>query len=363
MLTTQDDSLLHQFPMPFGHVHTSDKRWFDRMMFAVFDPDQGISIAAGLGYYINTNVADGFGALIVGDRQANVRVSRTLRPELDRMGAGGLLVEVREGLRSLHLTMDPAANSLGVGFDVEWLADEAPWLEPPHFMRHEGRVISDHRRFNQVGRGSGWAELAGQRWSLGPASFAVRDHSWGVRPGMGGYEGEPTYHDILGFAIWMLFGVGDRRGYVSAAFDRSGKPTGLHGVLGGREIRACTHDLRFIPGSRRIAGGEIHLALDGDERVVLTVAPCGTPMNEQAWGYQRGWLDRQSMGVPRGAAQEDDLWDLADPAACRSLSAPDFPAQSRNWDQPVRLRAGGEAGAGWLVSVIPAAYEPYGFER
>jgi len=102
VLIPLDDTLLHQHPTPFGQVSTSDKRWFDRMMYGVIDPQTGVSMGAGLGYYINTNVADGFGAVILGERQGNVRVSRKLRPDLTSMSVRGLSVSASGDIGCLH---------------------------------------------------------------------------------------------------------------------------------------------------------------------------------------------------------------------------------------------------------------------
>lgn len=47
--------------------------------------------------------------------------------------------------------------------------------------------MRDHLRFSQFGKASGWIAIEGRRVDFSDW-LACRDHSWGVRPGVGGFE-------------------------------------------------------------------------------------------------------------------------------------------------------------------------------
>ena len=55
------------------------------------------------------------------------------------------------------------------------------------WRRLDGRVQTQGVRMYQLGRADGWIEIEGERRSV-EDWYGSRDHSWGVRPGTGGYE-------------------------------------------------------------------------------------------------------------------------------------------------------------------------------
>ena len=365
MLTTLDDTLLHQLPTTFGHASSSDRRWFDRMFFSVFDTEGEVFLTMGIGFYLNTNVADGFGAVVHAGRQYNVRASRTLRPDLDTMGVGPVRVHVEQGLEKFRLVLDADGNDLGLGFDVVWQAGSEAFEEPHHFERHEGRVLMDYRRFVQVGRAQGSVIVDGSRIELEPGrSFAIRDHSWGVRPGMGGHSpDEPGLIEGLHAVSWIPFSIGGEDGYVFTSEDREGRVIRAYGRLGDRTLGPMHHELRFHEGSRRIRDGVVQLTDEQGDRIELELESIGPPSNSQGWGYLRGFIDTKSMGAPRGTAyQETDVWDLSDVTTCTNLTPNGITPQNRLWDNRVRLRAGEKTGHGYYLFFVPGEYPRYSFE-
>src|SRR4029453_18585631 len=101
VLSALDETLRHQLPTTFDHVWTSDPRQFDRYWFAAYDPQARFALICGMGLYSNMNVLDGYAALMLpraggGAEHHNFRVSRALRPDIDRPAVGPLSIEVVE---------------------------------------------------------------------------------------------------------------------------------------------------------------------------------------------------------------------------------------------------------------------------
>ena len=185
MLTKLDDTLLHQAPTTFDHAVTSDHRFYDRYWFQAIEPGGATSLVAGMGLYKNTNVLDGFCTVVHDGTQYCLRVSRALRPAVDVTSVGGLSVDVVEGLRQLRIAIEPGRHPIAC--DLVWTGTYDVIEEPPMWRRLDGRVQTEGVRMYQLGRADGWIEIEGVRRSVDDW-YGSRDHSWGVRPGTGGYE-------------------------------------------------------------------------------------------------------------------------------------------------------------------------------
>ena len=184
MLGPLDETLAHQAAMTFDHAVTSDHRFFDR--WAVGVQHRELSVIYGIASYKNTNTFDGFCCVQRGTRQHNLRLSRPLRPAMFEMAVGPLRVDVVEPLRTHRLVLAADEHS-PLRAELEWRADVPPREERPHFVRHDGRAVQDYVRFDQLGTASGWVAVGDDRVGV-DGWFAWRDHSWGVRPGMGGTD-------------------------------------------------------------------------------------------------------------------------------------------------------------------------------
>jgi len=66
-------------------------------------------------------------------------------------------------------------------------AASCPTSRGASLRRVDGRLHTDYWRFSQVGWTNGAALIDGKQYEVN-RWFSWRDHSWGVRPGVGGFE-------------------------------------------------------------------------------------------------------------------------------------------------------------------------------
>lgn len=99
------------------------------------------------------------------------------------MGAGPIDVEVLRP-QELRLTVAPG-EAHGFSADLIFTCTVPASLEAHHLSRPDGRVSEDYSRFDQIGSVSGWIKLGDEHIAV-KDWFASRDHSWGIRTGMGG---------------------------------------------------------------------------------------------------------------------------------------------------------------------------------
>ena len=106
MLSELDDTLWHQIPSTFDHVGTSDPRFFDRYWFAIYSGDGGVAIQVTMGAYRNMNVLDAGAVMIVGGKQYNLRVSRSLNGSVETV-CGPVRIRPIEPLKSFEIVIEP----------------------------------------------------------------------------------------------------------------------------------------------------------------------------------------------------------------------------------------------------------------
>src|SRR5687767_39193 len=106
-LTNLDESLRHVLPITFYEVGVSDHRFYDRYWFSIIDPSGQLAIMVGMGLYPNLDVLDGFVCMLDASsgRQHNLRLSRALRPDIDRPGVGPLDIFPGEPYKSFRLQL------------------------------------------------------------------------------------------------------------------------------------------------------------------------------------------------------------------------------------------------------------------
>jgi hypothetical protein len=92
-----DDYPLHQIPDVVRHVGTSDRNFYDRYYFNLFDRRGGLMLVMGLGQYPNLGVQDAFALARRGTEHRVVRASRALGDRSDT-SVGPFRVEVIEPL-------------------------------------------------------------------------------------------------------------------------------------------------------------------------------------------------------------------------------------------------------------------------
>jgi hypothetical protein len=184
MPTRLDDALIHQNYGTLEHVVEDDPRWFDRFYFNLQAVDGSFSIAQGIGVYPNMQVMDGFSLFCTPEFQINVRASRELaNGNRDEMDIGPLHAEILEPMKRWRFRLDE--NEYGASYDFDYIANFQP-LEPLRLISTvDGRRVWDWTHFGHVGRVEGWAKIDGKKIELmQDRHWAIRDRSWGVRPGI-----------------------------------------------------------------------------------------------------------------------------------------------------------------------------------
>jgi hypothetical protein len=180
VLSSMDDYPLHQVADVIRHVGTSDRNFYDRYYFNLFDTRGGLMLVLGLGQYPNLGVQDAFALARRGTEHRVVRASRALGDRMDTT-VGPFRVEVLEGLRRVRFVLEP--NEHGIELDVTWEGAMPAFQEPRQYIRRHGRVLFDTARFAQTGRWRGRAAIAGDAIEISPAHhWGTRDRSWGIRP-------------------------------------------------------------------------------------------------------------------------------------------------------------------------------------
>jgi hypothetical protein len=182
-LVAADESFHHQITDTFATVSQSDRSWTEKVCAMAARTDGSIQLAFGMGKYANRGVLDAYAGVSIGKEQWTVRSSRRLTPDVDRLETGPIRYEVLEPLRTIRFSLG-ANDVLPVQFEWTFTAAVPAALEhPEHHRNRDGlRLDADIVRYHQIGTGSGWAEVDGERFVLGDEdSVSTRDHSWGVR--------------------------------------------------------------------------------------------------------------------------------------------------------------------------------------
>nr|MBP8155171.1 hypothetical protein [Nitrospira sp.] len=179
-----DDALIHQNYGTIDNAVDNDPRFFDRFYFKVVSTDGQMAISAGMSVYPNGKIMDGFGCLCTPNLQINLRASRELvNGNRDEMNVGPLHAEILEPMKRWRLWLDE--NAYGIGYDFTFTANFQP-LEPTRLISEvDGRRVWDWTHFGHVGRVEAWAAIDGRKIAMTPDHhYAIRDRSWGVRPGI-----------------------------------------------------------------------------------------------------------------------------------------------------------------------------------
>jgi hypothetical protein len=318
-----DETLAHQAAITFDHAVTSDHRFFDR--WAVGVQHRELSVIYGIAAYKNTNTCDAFFCVQRGTHQHNLRLSRPLRPNVGDMAVGPLRVEVIEPLRTHRLVVEPNDHS-PLRAELEWRAELPAREEHPHFLRRDGRAVQDYVRFDQLGTASGWVVVGDDRVEV-DGWFAWRDHSWGVRPGMGGVDPAVPQPSADGshagsIFVWMAFRTGSAAGQFQVVETSAGTTEHVDGHVIPDVSRpaewlpviAVRHDVAFVDGHTTFSRARLE-ATTGDGRTwSFDAMPLRPPWAFIGSGYSGGWEDGLGLGVPRGARAESDEYDMSAPA-------------------------------------------------
>ena len=290
-LLAADEGLTHQIADTFARVGQSDRSWTEKVWAMAASRDGSLSVAFGLGKYINRNVMDAFAGVSRGTEQWTVRSSRRLSPDFERHSVGPIAYDIVEPLRRTRYQL--AANDVvPILFDVEIEGVAPPAMEEHeiHLSRSRARIDADIMRFHQSGVASGWVEVEGTRFEIDDQLWVgARDRSWGVRYGVGvpsaDIEAQPMPADASGMFVWMLVTMTrtDGRPFTLFVYYQrfsgpgwsTGSARGAIELPDGRvkPFVDVVPELRFEDDNRRLLGGTIRaVLLDGTE-IVYRIEP------------------------------------------------------------------------------------------
>lgn len=320
MLTALDDTLWHQLPTTFDHVWTSDPRFFDRYWFAIYSGDGRVAIQITMGAYRNMNVLDAGAVMVVDGKQYNLRVSRSLNGSVETV-CGPVRIRPIEALKSFEIVIEPGTHALHG--QIRWDCVEPAREEHPHYTRLQGRTVEDYRRFDQIGTASGFLEIEGKRVQI-ENWWSCRDHSWGVRRGMG--IPEPVTGPKVKLAekghvmSFLFFSTDTMSGHLLFQGRGDDKPY-TTGVITERRTEAFHHathialKVELHEGTRRFRRADVAATFADGRQLHLEVEAQGASIAMQGLGYSGGYDDGRGLGAWRGEEHlESDVWDISHPS-------------------------------------------------
>ncbi len=369
VLTALDDTLQHQITAPFAQVASTDHRFFDRQLYTSIAPDGSLTFITGIAAYPVMNVFDGyFAAVAERHHQHNVRVSRVLRPSIDRMGAGPLSVTNLVPHQRNKVTL--SANPGPVTADVVFEAAEAPRLELPHRTYVDGQLVEEYLRANQNGTISGTITVGDRVWQA-DRWYAMKDHSWGARDHFGGvtlHRGGVHIGEHSGLFLWTTFTSGPYDGYVQVKqagdsdrrfIDGEVRVTDERGASHTEAVVAVEHNIEFVGLSNIVRRVALTLDMTSGRQYEVVSEPSTLATALIGTGYYDGFSDRRGLGTYRGDdVVETDRYELFDDGWVK------FPNGRRGmpWDreQCAPVSCDGEPGFGYVMVVAEGWVERYG---
>ncbi len=365
-----DEYPFHQNPTPFDIPATSDVHFNDGYFCSAFAAD--CYVVAGIRLHPNMNVMDGFAGLSRGGEQRVLRVSRALRPRSQDLEVGPLRIEIRRPLQEVVLTLH--RNEGSFDFELTFNALRPPFMEEPYRNRKYGRLIHDMVRYTQVCRATGRVQCDGEaitaeRW------HAIRDHSWGVRSGMGpitrhgGIERDESEIDRRRFRMWVPFEVDGHSGFFNTHEAEDGTILDFEGRLDfadGTQAKLVEvrHRLEHAPGTKNVVGGTFALLDAAGTWREYRIEAAGTPADVQGLGYYGGWRDGGSAGVYRGAGPVVEIDRYPSASALGKTGLLSLPEAKRLGPTEFPCFLTGPDGARGMAHVeqhVFGSYKPYGF--
>jgi len=373
-LRDADEGLNHQIVDTFATVAESDHSWTEKLWVSIARTDGSLQADFGIGKYHNRGVMDGFGGVSRGREQWAVRGSRELRTAPEDTAIGPIIYEVIEPRQKIRIRLEPN-DVQPISFDLVLSGVTPPFFEERNLVRNRrsGRVDVNVIRYHQGGWATGTITIDGETHHLGPGdAFGFRDHSWGVRQGVG-----MALTDLIGSAARAdgeEIAAASRKGLMTwmPAFLR--RPDGSHfemavHIAGGAwnltsafvnegdgrqdRVRSAEPRLSYDTHTRFVRGGELRLLMDsGDERVieVETLGESGFFLKTAGYGDWAGHKHGSWMGpLHLDGEHIVDCWDDAHLSVLGQFR-----------DTPVRVREGDAIGYGIVESIINGVWPDLG---
>src|SRR5262249_14442526 len=112
-------------------------------------------------------------------------------------------IEIVEPFKRVRLAL--GENAQGASFELDLIMRVPPHEEEPQFERHRGRLFLNTCRYAQLGRARGVIRLDGRSYDVHEDEwYAQRDHSWGVRLGVGQHEAGLQNSDVVTYNSMMI---------------------------------------------------------------------------------------------------------------------------------------------------------------
>lgn len=355
-LSASDEYFTHQVPLPHSMVGSSDPNWRERYWISIQDVrSQQFILSVGFGKYPNQDVLEGCVMAQHRLAQHNLRASRRLLSDVDRVTVGPMSLEVIEPLKTLRLRIED--NPSGMSADLLWHAAMPAMLEGRHFEINRARVTHDLVRYVQLGRIDGRLTIGDQRFALDVQStWAERDHSWGLRP-MAAIPGEPPPESVgWNFLAFCPIQFDDFCVHLYLFEEQAGRPTHLSASIVRKDgkhdddpIEHVTHDFQWARDKAvlTLASGRIVFGMFSGERLEIDIEAL-TPRV-----YLRGGGYGVDQGRWKGAEHfEHEVWDLSD-----TQRLPDFAVSSS--DHLIRATCGAKVGYGIIEYMVRRGHRAY----
>jgi hypothetical protein len=307
-LVPEDELLTHQIVDTFATVSQSDPSWTEKIWTTAHARDNSVQVVLGIGKYTNRGVFDGAAGVCRGTEQWTVRGGRRLSSDPSSTDVGPIHYSVVEPLRSTRIRLDKTEHA-PIAFDVVLHGSFPTALEDPWPDRSPDgyRVTHNVLRYHQIGVASGWVEVEGVRTEVEPGEWiSIRDHSWGLRPGVGKpIPGLPrggrridqmymtwcpmtlTRTDGSAYSLFVFFQHERGDGFESTRYqaEQQNDDGTAH------RFASVEQDLRFDDGNRRFTHGTITLTESDGTKRPLTISAAGpTGFHLGTAGYY-GWND------------------------------------------------------------------------
>lgn len=374
-LVPEDEFLTHQIVDTFATVSQSDPSWTEKIWTTAHARDNSLQVVLGIGKYTNRGVFDGAAGVCRGTEQWTVRAGRRLSSDPSGTDVGPIHYRVVEPLRAVRVSLDENEHQ-PIAFDVELRGSFAPALEDPWPDRSPDgyRVTHNVLRYHQIGVALGWVQLHGERVDVKPDEWiSIRDHSWGLRPGVGKpIPGLPRGGSKIRqmFMTWfpMTLARNDGSKYSLFVFLQHEKGQGFESIRsqaeqqdetgGSHRFAAVEQDLRFRDDNRRFTEGTITLIESDGTKRPLSISAAGDGGFHLGTAGYYGWNDwvyGEWVGELR--VEGNHVTHCDDPATARKVH------QLRDLLVRVEDPVGGGVGVGNIETFALGAFPEIGLTQ
>ncbi len=366
-----DEGLTHQIVDTFSTIVESDYSWTEKIWVSIAKADGSVQVDFGLGKYHNRGIIDGFGGVSRGCEQWTVRGSRELRTAPEETVVGPIVYDVVDPLKAVRVRLEP--NEVQpISFDVVLGGVTPPFFEERNLVRNRRtqRVDVNVIRYHQGGWATGTITVDGETYELsGEDAFGFRDHSWGVRQGVGVAPSdlirstrppEAARPAPRGIMKWTpsFFRRPDGSYYETAIFITGGEWDYTSAYINSPDgtqtrVRTAQPRMEYDTLTRFVRRGELLLVMEtGEERLIEVdaVGRSGFFLKTAGYGPWKDHIHGSWQGrLQLGGEYIADCWDD---------EHQNLLGQFR--DTPIRVREGEASGYGIMESIVSGEWPELG---